>query len=352
MLNLENVERMHEIDEQGMYDHIQSLPDQLLTSWKVGQSLPLPKNRDVQNIIIAGMGGSAIGADLAAAYVAQKCPLPIFVLRDYDLPAWANSSNTLVITASHSGNTEETLSVFAQAKERQCTQIAICTGGKMQAEAETTGIPFWNLNHKGQPRAAIGLSFGYLLAILYRLDLIEDQTDAINSTVRAMKAQQANMAIEVKVTENPAKRLAGQLYGRWVSVFGAGLMAPVARRWKGQISEIAKAWGQFEFLPEADHNTLAGIINPPDLLLNTMMLFLRSPSDHPRNYLRGELTKTGMMLEGLGTDFVFAKGDNPLSHIWTALHYGDYVAFYLAMLYEEDPTPVSAIETFKEELAD
>ena len=347
---LDDLQWMKSIDKQDMYGNIQGLPDQLLTSWNAGQQLPLPKLDGVKQILITGMGGSAIGADLAAAYVAPTCPVPIFVLRDYDLPAWAKGAQTLVIASSHSGNTEETLSAFTQARERGCSLIAISTGGKLSETAKAANAPFWNLNHTGQPRAAIGLSFGYLLAIFYRLGLIEDQSENLEETVAAMKAQQKMILAEVRVVENPAKRLAGQLFGRWVSVFGSGMMAPVARRWKGQISELAKTWAQFEFLPEADHNSLAGVVNPPELLLNTMMLFLRSPSDHPRNFIREELTKNAMMMEGMGTDMVYARGNTPLTHIWTALHFGDYVAYYLAISYEADPTPVAAIEGFKAEL--
>lgn len=346
---LDDLTKMKELDQENMYAEIQGLPDQLLRSWKAGQIFPLPEGQ-VKQVVIAGMGGSAIGADLFASYTAAACPIPVIVLRNYDLPGWAKGPETLVICISHSGNTEETLSAFAQAKERSCAQIAVSTGGKLEQEAKSAGVPFWNLYHQGQPRAAIGLTFGYLLAIFFRLGLIADPEADLQVAVAAIQAQQKKFAMEVPVVENPAKRLAGQLYGRWVCVFGAGMMEPVARRWKGQISEIAKAWAQFEFLPEADHNTLAGLVNPPDLLLNTMMLFLRSPSDHPRNYLREELTQRAMMLEGLGTDSVYARGDNEMAHLWTALHYGDYVAFYLAMSYEEDPTPVASIEAFKKEL--
>ena len=128
------------------------------------------------------------------------------------------------------------------------------------------------------------------------------------------------------------------------------LLAPVARRWKGQISEIAKAWAQFEFLPEANHNSLAGIENPEELFPKSMVLFLKSIYDHPRNQLRCELTRKIFMLQGFGTDEIEAAGSTPLSHIWTCLHFGDYLAYYLAMSYEVDPTPVSAIEGFKKEM--
>jgi glucose/mannose-6-phosphate isomerase len=165
-----------------------------------------------------------------------------------------------------------------------------------------------------------------------------------------MREQQKSISADVPAAQNPAKRMSGQIFGRWVAVIGAEVLEPVARRWKGQISEVAKAWSQFEFLPEADHNTLAGVINPEQALAKTFVIFLRAPSYHPRNQLRSDLTKKVFMLEGLNTDFVDAQGELPLSHLWTSLHLGDYIAYYLAMSYGVDPTPVAAIEGFKQEM--
>ena len=121
----------------------------------------------------------------------------------------------------------------------------------------------------------------------------------------------------------------------------------MARRWKTQINEIAKAGAGFEFLPEADHNALAGLINPADILAHTVTLFLHAPSDHPRNHLRLDLTRHGFTVEGLTSDVYEAVGESRLAHIWTALHFGDYASYYLAMAYGSDPTPVEALEKFK-----
>jgi len=180
--------------------------------------------------------------------------------------------------------------------------------------------------------------------------LIPDPSQELAGAIIAMKAQQPQLKAEVPVTKNPAKRQAGQLMDRWVAVLGSGILSPVARRWKGQISELAKAWAQFEFLPESDHNTLAGSQNPSELLARTTVLFLRSASDHPRNKLRLEFTRQTLMLEGMGTDTYDAKGDTPLANLWTTLHFGDYMAYYLALLYEVDPTPVAALQKLKKDL--
>jgi glucose/mannose-6-phosphate isomerase len=274
------------------------------------------------------------------------------VHRDYHLPAWANGSETLVITSSHSGNTEETLSAFVKALESGCRILAVTTGGKLANAAEKSGSALWLFDHSGQPRAAVGFSFGLLLAAFNHLGLIPNPEEELIGAVVAMKSQQAGLKPEIPISENSAKRLAGQCYGRWITVIGADILAPVARRWKGQISELAKAWGQFEFLPEANHNTSAGVINPQEIITKNMILFLRAKSYHPRNALRAKTTKQIFMLEGLGTDYFYAQGDTTLAQLWTTLHFGDYFAYYLAMAYGVDPTPVEAIEGLKERLQD
>ena len=338
------------IDKQGMLGQIDGLPDQLQSAWDLGMRQPLPDWSDIQQVVIAGMGGSAIGADLLASYAEAAGQVPIIVHRDYNLPAWANGPKTLMIASSHSGNTEETLSGFEAAGKQSCRRLAITTGGKLAQAAKDSSTPLWTFEHEGQPRAAVGFSFGLLLAVFARLKFIPDPAAELQGAIEAMREQQKSLRANVPPANNPAKRMAGQMVGRWVAVIGSGVLAPVARRWKGQCSEVAKAWAQFEYLPEADHNTLAGINNPEELLSRMMVIFLRSKSDHSRNHLRAELTRKSFMLEGLGTDFVDARGDTPLAHLWTALHFGDYTAYYLAMSYEVDPTPVESIENFKAEM--
>jgi glucose/mannose-6-phosphate isomerase len=274
----------------------------------------------------------------------------VVVHRDYGLPAWARGPETLVIASSHSGNTEEVLDAFGVAQARNCQLLAITTGGALAHQAQAAGIPVWRFEHKGQPRAAVGFSFCLLLAALARLDLVPDPASELEETISAMRAQQLHIQASVPDVQNPAKRLAGQLVGRLVTIIGSDVLAPVARRWKGQINELAKAWGTYDNLPEADHNSLAGSLNPPETLSRVVVIFLRAPSDHPRNRKRADLTRQILMLNGIGTESHDALGESRLAHLWTALHYGDYVGYYLAMAYEVDPSPVDAIESFKKAL--
>jgi glucose/mannose-6-phosphate isomerase len=151
--------------------------------------------------------------------------------------------------------------------------------------------------------------------------------------------------------KNPAKRMAGQCMGRWPTIVGADIFEPVARRWRTQIAELAKAVAQFEALPEADHNMVAGVLNPEALFGSTMVVFLRGTAGHPRNLLRVDVTRQVMMVEGFNTDVIQAAGESRMAQQWSVLHFGDYSAYYLAMAYRVDPTPVAAIEDVKRRLA-
>jgi glucose/mannose-6-phosphate isomerase len=352
---------MRDLDRGNMLGEIDGLPDQLAGAYELGiaqmaeprflkETWVLPSGVRRQ-VVIAGLGGSAIGGDLLASYVAGSCALPVVVHRDYGLPAFARGPETLVICSSHSGNTEETLDAFDAAQKNGCTILAVCTGGELAVRAKQANLPVIQFEHKGQPRAAVGFSFGILLAVFVKLGLIPDQADLVAGAVAAMKKSQEHIRADVEAVHNPAKRYAGQLVGRWVTFFGAGLMSPVARRFKTQVNETAKAAANFEFIPEADHNALAGTVHPADVLMpHTMNLFLRAPCDHPRNRLRLDLTKESYMLEGPNTDFLDARGDTPLANLWTMILFGDYMAYYLAIAYGVDPTPVDALVNLKNAL--
>jgi glucose/mannose-6-phosphate isomerase len=352
-MNLDDLEYFKKIDTLDMLGEIDNLPDQLANAYQLGMQQTLPDVKEVRQVVIAGMGGSAIGADLLASYCASLAPLPVSVHRDYGLPLFARGPETLVICSSHSGNTEETLDAFEAALQAGCRIMVVCTGGELAKRAKEKGIPFWTFEHKGQPHAAVGFSFGLLLALFERLGFIQGQKDAMDDAIASMKRSQSHLRADIPAVKNPAKRYAGQLMGRWVTIMGSGLLTTVARRWKGQINEVAKAGANFEFLPEANHNTLAGTMYPEETLnAHTMTIFLCAASDHPRNHLRMDLTRKAFMLEGLNTDFIEARGNTPLAHMWTTILFGDYMAYYLAMAYGVDPTPVKALVDFKQAMTE
>jgi glucose/mannose-6-phosphate isomerase len=346
-MNLDDFNQFKKIDPDGMLGEIQGLPDQLALAWKAANSYPLPQKEEFSNVIIAGMGGSAIGADMLASYAAPLCDIPISVLRGYHLPLWAKGKKTLVVCSSHSGNTEEALSVFQEAVSTQCTVMCISTGGQLLKLASENNLTGWKFDHHGQPRSAVGFSFGMILNLFSRLKLISDQTTNLESTILEMRDYIKKIDANIPVTQNLAKRIAGQAINRYLVILGAEHLEPIARRWKTQINELAKCWAQFEFLPEADHNTLAGLVFPEANIQNTYALFLNSENYHTRNQKRLDLTFSEFMLAGMCTDKAAISEKLILSEIWKMLLLGDFVSYYLAMAYQIDPTPIEALENFK-----
>lgn len=346
-MNLDDLDLFKQIDKTNLLAQIDSMPEQLQNAWNLGQTLPLPDTRDVQNIILAGMGSSALSSELTAASVFSSIRLPVTVLSDYELPAYANE-RTLVVCVSHSGETEETLAMFDSALKRKCRTLVISTGGTLTKRAGEANMPVWAYQAKGPARSALAWMFGLQLALFSRLGLIADASSDVEHAVSEMKRIQQHLKADVIAAKNPAKRYAGQLIGRWATFVGSGPLAVVARRWKMQINLMAKAGASYDVLPDADHYAISGMLNPNETMnAHTMTLFLRAKSDHPRNYLRSDMTRQAFLLEGLNTDYVEARGNSALAHMWTLILFGDYMAYYVCMAYRIDPASNEAVDGFK-----
>ena len=347
-MNLDDPDLFRKIDTQNMLAQIDALPDQFQQAWDLGQSLPLPALTGIRNIVISAMGDSAMAAELVAAAVFSSLHLPVTIQRAYGLPAFAGGAQTLVVCISFSGGTEETLDAFETALKNDCRIMVISTGGELTKRALAKNIPVWNYPRQGKGNAGIAYPFALLLSLLARLGLIPDPAADIAESVAAMKKSQEHVRVDVPAAQNPAKRYAGQLVGRWVTFVGTEPLAPVARRWKTQVNQLAKAGANFEVIPEANHNALNATLNPgPTLNAHTMTLFLRAPCDHPRNRLRSDLMRQAFMLEGLNTDVIDARGTSVIANLWTLVLFGDYMAYYLAMAYGADPCAEDAVVNFK-----
>lgn len=352
MLNLDDPRLYEERDPQRMRDRIAELPVHCADAWHLVQDLVLPDSyRQVRGVVVLGMGGSAIGGALAAALVAEECPVPVLCVGGYDLPACAGP-DTLVVGSSYSGKTEETRSAFAQALERGCRLAVIATGGDLAAVAVERGIPLLRFSPCLAPRAAIGYSLMLLLGILWRAGLIRDPGDDLDEAITVLEDWQRELRPETPAVRNPAKRLAGQLIGRLPVIYGAGFLAPVARRWKGQFNENAKQWAVWEEMPELNHNAVVGYGLPEGIRERVSVLMLRSPLDHPRVQARWEITKELLLQEGIAPDEIWGRGKSRLAQMLSLIHFGDWVSLYLAVLNGADPTPVTPIDYLKRRLTE
>lgn len=353
-MNLDDLKSYTTIDKSGMIKDLQALPQYLGSAWEDGleKLQKVPKFTNIQKILICGMGGSAIAGDLVTAYAQSRCSLPIVVSREYDLPLWAFDGSTLIIFSSHSGGTEETLSVASQALAKDLPMIAISTGGTLTTRLKAANKPVLLFKHDGQPRSAIGFTFSYLLAILFKNGWIPDPSESIAKSVASMRFLAKAYDPTNPVHQNPAKMLAGQMVGRNIVIIGSGLLAPIARRWKGQINELAKTWCAYDAIPEACHNSIAGSQFPSDPICNNFVLFLVGERDHQRNKKRSKLVKNLLMVQGFVTDDVNIRGSDDMEMMWNATTFGDYTSYFLAIANEVDPTPIEMIQGFKKELGD
>ena len=335
------------LDPQNMNGAIESIGANLKAGWQLGLRMEVPDFKPLRQIVICGMGGSAIGGDFATSYLSEALLVPAIAHRNYGLPGWATGPETLVVCSSHSGNTEETLSSYHEALRRGCSIVSITTGGKLADLSAENGTTCWIFDHVGQPRTAIGWSVGLLLALFFRLDLIEDQRVAVEEAVMLLAEGIQKLGKDSPVSNNPAKRLAGQLLERNVVIYGSGGLEVVARRWKTQINELAKAWAVFEGIPEMNHNALAALRHPDSLYEHTSAIFLRSNFEHQRNSKRMELSQQFFLRAGVAVDSVWASGQGKLAQMFSLLQFGDYVSYYLALAYGEDPTPIEDLNELK-----
>ncbi len=350
-VDLDNVVALRAMDPQGMLEWVERFPEQYADAWIRADKITLPYSlQNKRHIVIVGMGGSAIGGDLLAAYLATKIPIPITVIRHYELPAWV-TEESLVIASSYSGNTEETLSAFQQALERGAHVVALTTGGKLARLALDHNVPVVTFPGGGQPRAAIGYSFILLLGILQALGYYVVPGEERAEAASILEELNTAYAAEVPEQENMAKQYARALFGFIPYVMGSGVLAPVARRWKTQFNENSKQWAAFDEMPELNHNTVMGTKAPPSLPEHIFLISLEGPTDHPRVRLRWDITAELFRKAGLPLLRVQAPGTYPLSHILGLIHLGDFITVYLAFLNGQDPSAIENINFLKKALA-
>jgi len=346
---IESVERIRAADPEDMLGRIKELPKQIQDAWQVTRSAQLPPAYgDVRNITVIGMGGSAIGGDLAAALLADELKVPMSVHRDYGLPAYIGR-DSLVIASSYSGNTEETLSAFEEARKRGAKVLALTTGGTLATQARAANYPVVTFSYKARPRATLGYSLGLVLGSLTRLGLIRDLSADIDAAV-------ADLAkLEERVHEgartNDAKKLAIELYGRVIFAYGAGVMGVMARRVKGQWNENAKNWSAYDVMSELNHNAVVGFPNPQIAREAITVLLLRSDRDNPRHKIRFDVTRELLDRASIQHKTLEFGGTNMLSEVLQMTLFTDYVSFYVALLNGADPSPNTAIDYLKDRLA-
>jgi glucose/mannose-6-phosphate isomerase len=348
---LDDAAERSRLDPAGMLEAVHGLPEQCREAWAAAKAFEAPWKEAPRQIVILGMGGSAITGDYFRALLSLESSVRVFNVRAYDLPSFVDE-DTLVIASSFSGETEETLSAFEQALAMPAKKLAITTGGRLLATARANGVPAFTFTYKGEPRAAIGWGLMPLLAIGQKLGLMQGIEGDVDEAIAVLASLREEYGAETASSRNPAKQLAWRLHERLPVIYAAGALIDVARRWKTQLNESAKVWAFFEEMPEAQHNAIIGMRLPQVIAGATTVVVLRSRSlDHPQVGRRYDFMRRLLADAAIDMLDVTARGKSALAQMLSLTLLGDYAAAYLALPYGEDPTPTAVIDELKASLA-
>jgi glucose/mannose-6-phosphate isomerase len=344
---------LKKFDKSNMLGLLLDFPEQCRAAQQVAKGARiLFERRDFKRIVFSGLGGSAIGADLVRSYLYFESKVPIQVLREYELPAYVDSS-TLVFVTSYSGNTEETLSAYIEAKNKGATLVVISSGGRLKEYAQRDNITFIEIPKGLPPRCALGYLSIIPLCLLAKLGLIKDVQQSINQMISVLEGLKEK-SINPRVTQrgNIAKTVAAKLFNKFAIIYSASVHFDVcATRLRGQLNENSKALASSHVFPEMNHNEIVGWQNPKRLFKDLVILMLRDKSMHPRVAKRMEITKDILKKEGIEIIEVWSQGADLLSRIFSLIYIGDFISYYLAILYRIDPTPVERVTYLKDQLA-
>lgn len=320
---------------------IAGFTQQLKDAIAIGEKADLKQpDHEIQNIVVSGLGGSGIGANLVSEWVANELPVPMVVNRDYNLPHFVDR-HSLVIISSYSGNTEETVSAMKQALEKKAFIVAITSGGQVKDMAVAHHCNLIEIPGGNPPRSALGLSVVQQLFALYKLGFITSDTlSHLDDAIERIEKEEDSI-------RSDAKDLADYFMGKVPVLYGASEYGSVAVRFRQQINENAKMLCWHHVLPEMNHNELVGWKDRYDKMA---VLFLRHKTDFERTQQRIELTKSIVKEHTRNVRELWSKGESAIERCIYLIHLTDWTTYYLAQMREEDAMEVHVIDYLKEEL--
>jgi glucose/mannose-6-phosphate isomerase len=345
---LDDIEKMRKIDKSNTVDFYVNAASHYRQSLEQTQKLkldfPTPKN-----IVVAGMGGSAIGGELLKDYTRATSKVPVEVSRDYKLPAYADEK-TLAILASYSGDTEETLSSFLDAVKRGCMVFCVSSGGKLVKYAKKLSVPHLQVQGGMPPRAALPHMLLPLLKCMEQLGLTPSFLDELSEADILLKKVSGENAPTQPTSANIAKTFAANLNDAIPAIYGFGFYRGVGLRFKQQFNENAKVPSKWETFSELNHNETMGWEGAGKLAKCYAVVFLRDKAEPVEIRSRIETTKA-LMHPTIPRMFeIWAQGESRLAKMLTTILVGDFISVYLAMLRNVDPTPVQTVTIMKEKI--
>lgn len=344
---LDNLEHIASIDKDGMLNEITKFPDNAETAIIESLKVDLSKGSEFKNVLIAGMGGSAVGGLLLVDWLLYTSKKPIQVSRGYDLPGWVNE-NTLVLAVSYSGNTEETLSQYHQALENGCRIICFCSGGELEKLAKKNSQPVVHFPEGVQPRAAIPFQFFALAAVAKNLGMVPDeQWDEVLEAIHVSRVLAVSMSVESPMEENMGKQLADLIKDYIPFIYAPRQFQAVAYRYSTQFNENSKSPAATNFFPEMFHNSIMAREGSEDLLCGNIAIIIKDKGANPRLKKKIEVARD-LMAEHFGKVVeVETVGKAVLTRMMSALLIGDFTSAYLGVLYGVDPSTTDSIKELK-----
>lgn len=347
---LDDVRTYGQFDPNDIGFGIDRLAEQVRMAWHAAQEVAVPKvYAKAKHIVVAGMGGSALGAHIIQDVFQKKSKIPFSIVRDYVLPSWVGA-DTLVILSSYSGTTEEILSAADDARKKKVKLLVIATGGPLGAWAKKHKVPayiFTPGDLAKQPRLGVGFSFAGIAGLLASSGINVIKEEDIRRSISAMGEVTDLCASDVAFDENPAKQVAAAIANKNVLIVGAEHLVGNAHILTNQINETGKQFAAYFVLPELNHHLLESFSHPKTFIENTAMLFLHSSLYHPRT--RKRFTVTADMVEEREMDVVdyVARGKDLLEESCEVLQFSSYVSWYLAMMNKEETTAIPYVDAFK-----
>ena len=326
------------------------LPRQVREAWAIGCAAPLPPlSAPPAALVLAGMGGSAIGGELVGALLGRHLQVPVIIIRDSLLPAFVGA-RSVVIATSYSGQTEETVALARAASDAGATLVAITTGGPLAEVVRHTGSVI-RVPGGRAPRAALGYLMIPALAALERWGLGGPWAEKVEEAATALDEIAAEVDPDVPTVRNPAKRLAEQLVGRIPAVYAATPeVEAAARRWKCQFNENSKTLATWSAFPELAHNETVGWEAPLDIASKFAVVMLLAGDESEPVLRQVRLACDLVFRPASGIHTVRGRGAGRLARLLSLILIGDVTSVYLAYLRGVDPTPVRAIEALKAQM--
>lgn len=338
-------EMITKLDPENQFKVLTDSYKQVEYAWNIEIDYASIETNKIKNIILTGLGGSAIGGELLQNYLRTELKYPYTVNRNYDLPLYVNEES-LVIVSSYSGNTEETISALNQAIERNCQIFCISTGGKVEEIAKKNYIPFGKLLAGFQPRYALWINFFTLIKTLHSLKLVASQTENVQQAIELLKRK----GVEYSGSVNQAVDIAEKLLGYVPLVYAVNdVTSAVGTRWKGQFNENAKQHAFFGNLPELNHNEILGWEGYKPAM-NFKLINILDSDYHPQVKKRYELTSE--MVSKAGAEIIDIKSDqaNIKLRLVDMIYLGDWTTYYYALMRGYNPTSIDNINYLKEHL--